>query len=529
MERPLAPKSVRLATPDVRHGRARHDQPPPRTVPRASRVEWLIDNAAAYDAILRAIASARHSVWISQLAFDADCTAHSSGRAGGALGTPRNLIDALVAASMERDVDVRILLNASLLLDTAKPLRAFLEGVGASGISVRGVGRFPQLLHAKMVIVDGNEAFLVGSPFVNGYWDDECHKPVDDRRPVRELGGRPLHDVSTHVHGAAVARLGDVFIELWNDAPDGVHGNDLARGPRHETDHGRSGEIRVACTTPRRVSSPASHGRTEILAELCDALASARSLVYIEHQYLSARPVVRALVAALATSPALEIIVVLNQNPDVTAYRGWQNARLRESGLLEHPRVGLFTLWSVAHDARRPGVRLLNQIFVHSKVVIVDDRWVTVGSANLDGVSLHSYGDDFAGRLGRRVFCDVRNFDVNVVLDAERGAVSHAIRALRTRLWDEHLGPLGKRATSQRDGDWLARWRAAAEHGIASLAAGNPVASSTVVLPYSTRSTPRAQLADAGISADEAKLDLRFNPGWLEVNFSPSWVRNMFA
>ena len=38
--------------------------------------------------------------------------------------------------------------------------------------------------------------------------------------------------------------------------------------------------------------------------------------------------------------------MVLNQNPDVTAYRRWQNARLAESGLLAHPRVGVFALWS---------------------------------------------------------------------------------------------------------------------------------------------------------------------------------------
>ncbi len=56
---------------------------------------------------------------------------------------------------------------------------------------------------------------------------------------------------------------------------------------------------------------------------------------------------------------------------------------------------------------------------MHSKVVTIDDRWATVGSANLDGVSLHSYGSDFRSAIGERVFRDVRNFDVNVVLDGD--------------------------------------------------------------------------------------------------------------
>ena len=93
-------------------------------------------------------------------------------------------------------------------------------------------------------------------------------------------------------------------------------------------------------------------GSTQIIEALLEGIAGARSLIYVEHQYLSARPVVSALAQALCREPDLELIVVLNQNPDVTAYQRWQNARLAESGLLEHPRAGIFALWSAARDAR---------------------------------------------------------------------------------------------------------------------------------------------------------------------------------
>ena len=178
---------------------------------RASRVDWLIDNAAAYDAVFDAIGRARRSVWISQLALDADCRVHQSvspEKPPADMGEPL-LVGAIVQASTERAVDVRVLLNASLLLDTARSLRAFVRRAGASGIRVRGVSRFPQLLHAKIVVVDQREAFLLGSPFVNGYWDDVAHRPVDSRRPARELGGRPLHDVTVRLTGPS-----------WMTSPD---------------------------------------------------------------------------------------------------------------------------------------------------------------------------------------------------------------------------------------------------------------------------------------------------------------------
>ena len=176
-------------------------------------VDWLIDNRAAYDSVLAAIGSARHSIWMTQLAFDADCQAYGPG------GEGRAIVEALIAAAARAPIDIRIILNETFLLDTARPLRRFfaqrLERIGAAPgkIEVRGISSFPRLLHAKLVIVDGREAFLLGSPFVNGYWDDERHQPVDPRRPLRELGGRPLHDLSMRVTGPPVAALARLFTD----------------------------------------------------------------------------------------------------------------------------------------------------------------------------------------------------------------------------------------------------------------------------------------------------------------------------
>lgn len=507
------------------------EQAPTPHAPR-EQVTWLVDNAAACEALLSLVDDARESIWISQLAFDADCAAYVRVTDDdGDERIERTLLSALLEAAA-RGVQVCLLLNESLLLDTASPLRAHLATLGATGhIHVRGISRFPQLLHAKLVIVDERHALMLGSPFVNGYWDDCAHRPVDARRPARELAGRPLHDLSFGVRGPAVHSLGAVLAELWNGASIGPDDEPLAMLDVPAERAPEAGQVRVARTIPGRTLPDAPDGHMEILPELLRGIRRARRFIYIEHQYLSSAAVIGAIATVLRERPLLEVIVVLNQNPDVTAYRGWQNRRLRDAGLLDHPRVGVFALWSAegAGDALT-----VSQVFVHSKVLIVDDSWASVGSANLDGVSLHSYGADFTSRIGERVFRDVRNVDVNLVLESPKGGSLPAIRELRTMLWREHLrlgvADVAKAASGPER--WLGRWRRRADEDAALLDGraewedGRP--SSTLVLPYSPRSRPRQQLEDAGVSRRDG-LNLAFDPGWVQRHCSPNWVRNMFA
>ena len=518
-------------------------------------VGWVVDNARAYDALLGAIDEARRSIWITQLAFDADCLAY------GPDGEGRSIAAALVAAAT-RGVEVRIILNETFLLDTARPLRRYFartlaQSPAATGTSeVRGVSSFPRLQHAKMAIVDGAIAFLLGSPFVNGYWDDEAHRPIDGRRPKRELGGRPLHDLTVQVTGHAVADLERLFVEWWTGesfrlkaeatgsaaeatgsaaeatgsaakatgvAAEATRSAAEATGAAAEATGSAAMGVRVVSTSPRGVIRGRPAGSTQILDALLEGIASATSLIYIEHQYLSSRPVVAALAEALRRERHLEIIAVLNENADVTAYRRWQTARLDESGLLAHPRVGLFALWTAIRSGT---TTLVNQVFVHSKVVVVDDAWVTAGSANLDGVSLDSYGDDFSG-IGRRVFRYTRNFDVNVVV------TGRSADSLRSHLWSEHLGVPQASLEGRPGGGWLPLWRAHAASNVASLrdvaSGGSARAMRGFILPYSTNATPARQLAALGVNVESTHLDICFNPGWLEVHFSPNWVRNMFS
>lgn len=509
-----------------------------------NHIDWLIDNAETYGRLLESLSLATHSVRIAQLAFDADCAAYAGGSLAESPSEDAMLAEILIELARTRDVRVEIVLNASWILDTARPLSKFLakRGVARSEIEVRGLSRFPHFMHAKLVLIDEREAFLLGSPFVNSYWDNGSHIPYDARRPLRELGGRPLHDVSVRVCGPVVSDLERMFEGVWKAAASGeAGGTDVASlSPETDPEVSEAPTIRIVCDAPDGILPVVPPGAMQMLGEIVDAIARARSFIYIEHQYLTSRPVVAALADALHRVPGLEIILVLNQNPDLTAYRGWQNVRLREHGLLTHPRVGVFTLWSTDAHPEREGLTRINQLFIHSKVIVIDDEWAAVGTSNLDGVSMGDYGGDFAGALGRRVFLGVRNVEVNIVMacgdaDVANGDVAESIVALRERLWREHLGvPREELAVSTRGG-WLAAWREAARENVRRLGSlGDSVGPQDThgmagrLLPYSERAYPREQLEDVGVQIDPARLVLCYNPTWFSVVASPHWIRNIF-
>jgi hypothetical protein len=229
--------------------------------------------------------------------------------------------------------------------------------------------------------------------------------------------------------------------------------------------------------------------------------------------------------AALDATPALELVLVINQNPDITGYRGWQDARLREQGLLDHPRAGVFTLWSTTPSTDATRIEL-TQTFIHSKVSIVDDWWATVGSANLDGASLHSYGDDFESWIGRRIFGRYRNYDINVALDksASFGGGRGMVAGTRRSLWQRHLGEAIDPARRPEDG-WLSLWRAAAASNVDALRHGRAMPGH--VLPYVPVAAPRDQLAALGVDLGAGNVDLRFDPGRAEVALSAGWMKRL--
>ena len=193
--------------------------------------------------------------------------------------------------------------------------------------------------------------------------------------------------------------------------------------------------VAISRTEPRYDDHPEVQ---EIKQLYLDAIAAARRQLYIENQYFSAASLAHAMKQRLAEPEGPEIVLV---------------SRTSDSGWLEAATVGvirarLHRLLCGAAPERRYAIlyphipgrdgRSLN---VHSKLLIMDDALVTIGSANL---SNRSMGFDT---------------ECNLTIEADGDErIERALRALRHRLLAEHLGTDMQHvaSTERRTGSLLA-------------------------------------------------------------------------
>jgi phosphatidylserine/phosphatidylglycerophosphate/cardiolipin synthase-like enzyme len=267
--------------------------------------------------------------------------------------------------------------------------------------------------------------------------------------------------------------LFESFASLWNARPEEGRESEPRVRPISPPAQAGDATLQIVQSAPPHTLPDIPSGDATILESYLRAIAQAREFVYLETQYFTSATIVRALGRALERRAELQVILVVNEDTDVPGYTRWQKRRLAELGHPDHPRLGAFTLWRV-----RPGDEPeAHPIYIHSKIAIVDDVWATVGTANLDSISMEP-ADEFAVA----VEC---NIDVNaVILDGVDGAprTGHVAR-LRRQLWAEHLGDAAVWSQeTARDGGWLGVWRRAAEDNLRAWRAGLPLRGHA--LPY---------------------------------------------
>jgi phosphatidylserine/phosphatidylglycerophosphate/cardiolipin synthase-like enzyme len=278
--------------------------------------------------------------------------------------------------------------------------------------------------HQKIVVIDDCLAFAGGIDVTADRWDTPEHL---DRQPLRRRPSThrptgPWHDVTSLVSGPAARALGDLARERWESGTgrslEPVTGVEACWPPEVEpllTDV----DVAISRTRPE-------HGGTELVHEIellwLAAIAGARRSVYIESQYFANRRIAEAIAERLREDDGPEFVVV---NPE-SAY-GWLDetamgpARAKLLALVEDADVhGRFRLYFPVTAGRRP-------IYVHAKVLVVDDRLLRIGSANLNNRS-----------MGLDTECDV-SIEARAG-DPRRDELAAAITGLRDRLLGEHLG-----------------------------------------------------------------------------------------
>jgi phosphatidylserine/phosphatidylglycerophosphate/cardiolipin synthase-like enzyme len=410
--------------------------PPPR---QGNKVEVFVDGSEALPAIARAIEEARTHVWLAGWHFTPEL------RIGDAS------LRELLAEAAER-VEVRVLAWAGAPLPLFHPDRKEVREMRER--LVRGTRiacalddreRPMHCHHEKLVIADGRVAFVGGIDLTTLGGD----RLDSSTHPARGQVG--WHDAAARVEGPAVTDVAEHFALRWLE----VTGEQVQVDPA-ESANGL--ELQVVRTVPNNVYDRLPRGDFRILESYLRAVRSAERLIYLESQFLWSPELVSALAEKLRRPPAddFRLVVVLPARP----HNGLEDTR-GQLGVLavaddDANRFLACTLWQPGEGA--------HPVYVHAKIGIVDDRWLTLGSANLNE---HSFFND-----------------------TEMNVVTHdpgLARSVRLRLWSEHLGC----EAAELEGDPARivdeRWRPLAEEQLGRRERGEPTTHRLLLLPHVSR------------------------------------------
>jgi len=383
---------------------------------RGNQIDWLVDGAAMFPDVTDKVVNAATSIKLMNMAFDAKDLisdfdfgpkTHETVEKDDVV-IVRRLGDILVKRAAA-GVPVNVLLwelednigggvgDLFNKADGTDEVREFFQSTSVRVATLKTT----QLLHVKLIVVDGKIGYITGSTMKQGYFSDQDHLIRDGRHgvvnPSSKKGDRQLmHDVSLRVQGPSVRFIDETFSTIWNAGDV----NTPAPAPQVDPIGGLDAPIGVqvlrtlsggmfTTQTPDPNVENLPHGETGILESYQRAIMKAEEYIYIEDQYFNSREIVTAIQQRMIEKPNLEVILVLNARPNIGGYHSHQTSLIKElyDALGNQPnRLGVFTMWSA--DPNQPRFEVA-QVYVHSKVAIIDDRWASVGTANVDGASMN--------------------------------------------------------------------------------------------------------------------------------------------
>jgi phospholipase D1/2 len=289
--------------------------------------------------------------------------------------------------------------------------------------------------HQKVAIIDGQIAFMGSADICQDRWDTSAHVARDPLRVSRkDQAYKPYHEVQAVFTGEPVRSLIELFVDRWQ----------CATGESLEPESFIADNAGLLESFPMTMSMPVADvgfSRTvppgagrEHVHEIRDlyvrAIHAAQRFIYIETQYLTSCCVRDALVARMKDTkkPKLDVVMMLPQKPEKFKEEVFigipQGSVLDEvvNAAKEHGHaLGLYNV--ATPDAASPdGPPIF--VYVHAKLMIVDDIFFTMGSANLANRSMTVDSEINATWVARPGDHELRN----------------AIRRVRVRLLLEHLG-----------------------------------------------------------------------------------------
>jgi phosphatidylserine/phosphatidylglycerophosphate/cardiolipin synthase-like enzyme len=378
---------------------------------QADRAAILIDDAAYFAAVKSALGKARSTIHMLNWAFDPETELYP--RHDGDSGPKVEIGNFLVDLTRARpDLAVRILCWKSAVLVSATqdffPHRAkrCFNGTAVQ-FHLDATVPFGACHHQKVIVVDGQVAFVGSSDFCPDRWDTSKHLDMDTRRRNSSLKRgfyASRHEVMALVDGPAAQSLEALFGRRWQRATGETLAPTGLRGPQVWPDSVQPDLEGVATGLSR--TEPAWQGRSAV----CEvenlhlrSIASATRCIYLENQYLTSPVIGAALAKRLREPEGPEVVLVSNQ----------LSASWFDQMTMDRRRAVIMTQLLAADlfgrlRAYTPLTASGAPILVHAKLAIIDDTLLQVGSSNLNNrsggfdtecdLSFEVAPDDAAGR-----------------------------------------------------------------------------------------------------------------------------------
>ena len=250
--------------------------------------------------------------------------------------------------------------------------------------------------HQKFVVIDGAVAFVGGIDICSDRWDDRRHLLENpDRVNSDGTAYDPYHDIQTYHTGPVVDELTELFRQRWRNSGGGPLYLEPAPPAPPALPFKAAGAIPIATGKVALSQTMARHlQRAEVpLLQIrklfTDAILAAERIIYLENQYFSSQAVYWSLVARM-TAPdrnKLQIIMVFPGKlpfkdslwlgvPQMKMLQALQNIAARTGHDL-----GVYCTACLGGGEQR-------MVFIHSKLLLIDDRFITVGSANTTNRSM---------------------------------------------------------------------------------------------------------------------------------------------
>ena len=392
-------------------------------------------------------------------------------------------VEDVLGFAARRGVDVRVLLwdpwslSRLLRIVNSPPHQQYLLKV--EGVQVRldksshSLFHVAQALHQKFSVIDGTTAFIGGVDLTVSAdgdfnrWDTPAHR-FESADRATDLGPspHPWHDVHLRVTGPPVADVEHTFLQRWEEAArpwwkrvspplkhliafalsgqrvsgqEAAHAEEAGERPPGAGPPvaGESARVQVIRTIPALTYRFAPAGIYGIAQAYTLAVRRAQRFIYLESQYFWLERFLsldlgllgwqshhlRAFLEELAAAAerGVPVALVLPDHPNsgrsvTDSTLVWLRAHAPRAAA--EGRLHFFTL-ATAQARPRDRVMRYRPIYVHAKVGLVDDRWATVGSANLNSRGLS------------------HDAELNLAVLDQAFA-----RGLRLSLWAEHLGLL---------------------------------------------------------------------------------------